>query len=102
MEFCVRNSHLSSMRNNSNTKTNKNISSCICVWCFSDSITCLCWSATDSNGDDAGANVVFSATSSATTDITYAATGTFTIKLTLTDSTYIDYTEQVSVDVVVS
>ena len=60
------------------------------------------WSATDSNGDDAGANVVFSAASSATTDITYSATGTFTVKLTLTDSTYSDYTGEVTVSVVVS
>ena len=60
------------------------------------------WSATDSNGDDAGANVVFSAAAAATTDITYAATGTFTVKLTLTDSTYSDYIEEVTVNVVVS
>ena len=60
------------------------------------------WSATDSNGDDAGANVVFSAATSATTDITYAATGTFTVKLILTDSTYSDYIEEVTASVVVS
>jgi len=60
------------------------------------------WSATDSNGDDAGASVVFSAPSSSTTDITYAAAGTFTIKLILTDSVYSDYIKEQTVSVVVS
>ena len=62
------------------------------------------WSATDSNGDDAGASVVFSAAASATTNITYAASGTFTIKLTLTDSNYnfSDTSAEETVSVVVS
>jgi hypothetical protein len=62
------------------------------------------WSATDSNGDDAGASVVFSASNAATTNITYAASGTFTVKLTLTDSNYSssETMAEASISVVVS
>lgn len=62
------------------------------------------WSATDSNGDDAGSSVVFSASTAATTDITYATAGTFTVKLTLTDSNYTssETMAEASISVVVS
>ena len=62
------------------------------------------WSATDSNGDDAGSSVVFSASTAATTDITYATAGTFTVKLTLTDSNYTisETMTEASISVVVS
>lgn len=62
------------------------------------------WSATDSNGDDAGASVVFSAASSTTTDITYASTGTFNINFKVRDNNYndTDVCDEETVSVVVS
>lgn len=43
------------------------------------------WTATDNDGNSTS-NVVFSASSNLTTDITYNAAGTFIVKMTITDS----------------
>lgn len=60
------------------------------------------WTATDSNGNSTS-DVVFSASSSATTNITYNATGTFNVTMTVTDNDnaniYTSATETIQVTV---
>lgn len=59
------------------------------------------WTALDSEGNSSS-DVVFSAANAATTNITYNASGDFTVKMSVTDANQIDITTENIVTVTVS